>query len=76
MKTNLVHDLHQVRKFGLMPVEQFKGIISPSDFERVKIYVQQSWFTLPVDVFTTPIFSVSPFRRSRVITSLTFNFNI
>ena len=56
MKTNLVHDLHQVRKFGLMQVEQMKGIISPSDFERVKTYVRQSWFSLPADVFTTLIF--------------------
>ena len=62
VKTNLVHDLHQVRKFGLMPVEQMKGIISPSDFERVKTYVRQSWFSLPADIFTTLIFRVSPFQ--------------
>lgn len=59
MKTNLVHDLYQVRKYGMMTVEQLKGIISPAEYERAKAYVPQSWFTLPADTLTTLIFRVS-----------------
>jgi hypothetical protein len=34
VKTNIVHTLFRVQKYGLMSIDQFKDILSPADLER------------------------------------------
>ena len=36
VKTNTVHTLFRVQKYGLMPLEQFQDILTPSDIKRCK----------------------------------------
>ena len=34
MKTNLVHTLYQVQKFGTMPIEKFVDLLKPGEKKR------------------------------------------
>jgi hypothetical protein len=57
MKTNIVHTLFKVQKYGLMLIDQFKDILSPADFRRCK-KSQKTWYSLPLHVFTNFTFQV------------------
>ena len=58
MKTNLVHTLFRVRKYGLMELEKFKDVLSPSDFRRCQGSKKNTWYSLTQSVFTSFIFQV------------------
>jgi hypothetical protein len=36
VKTNIVHTLFRVQKYGLMSIDQFTNILSPVDLKRCK----------------------------------------
>ena len=36
MKTNIVHTLFRVQKYGLMSIDQLTDILSPADLEKCK----------------------------------------
>ena len=58
MKTNLVHTLFRVQKYGLMSPDQFTDILSPADMKRCKKSRSKTWYSLPLNVFTNFIFQV------------------
>ena len=58
MKTNLVHQLYQVRKFGTMPLDQFSELLTREELERCQNAVKRGWFSLQCDVFTSLMFRV------------------
>jgi hypothetical protein len=58
VKTNDVHTLFRVQKYGLMPFEQFKELLSPSDVKRCRKTKHGTWYTLPMNVFTSFIYQV------------------
>ena len=60
MKTNLVHTLFRVRKYGLMNLEKFKDVISPSDFRRCQRSKKNTWYSLTQGMFTSFLFQVLP----------------
>ena len=58
MKTNIVHTLFRVRKYGLMSLDQFRDILSPADLKKSKKSLQKTWYSLSLNVFTNFIFKV------------------
>ena len=58
MKSNLVHTLFRVRKYGLMDLEKFKDVLSPSDYRRCERSNKNTWYSLTQGVFTSFIFQV------------------
>ncbi len=60
MKTNTVHTLFRVQKYGLMPLEQYDDILTPSEIKRCKKsqHVKKTWYSLNLHVFTSFIFQV------------------
>ena len=59
MKTNLVHTLYQVQKFGVMPIEKFAELLKPGERKRcLQNRVSKKWYSIPVEVFTSFIFQV------------------
>ena len=59
VKTNLVHTLYQVQKFGTMEIEKFAGLLKPGEMKRcLQNRVSKKWYTIPQEVFTSFIFRV------------------
>ena len=58
MKTNIVHTLFKVQKYGLMSIDQFRDILSPADLKRCKKSQKKTWYSLPLNVFTNFTFQV------------------
>ena len=60
VKTNTVHTLFRVQKYGLMPLEQYQDILTPADIKRCKRSqnTKKTWYTLNLHVFTHFIFQV------------------
>ena len=58
MKTNIVHTLFRVQKYGLMSIDQFRDILSPADLKRCKKSQKKTWYSLPLNVFTNFTFQV------------------
>ena len=58
VKTNIVHTLFRVQKYGLMTIDQFKDILSPADLNRCKKSQKKTWYSLPLHVFTNFTFQV------------------
>lgn len=59
MKTNLVHTLYQVQKYGSFALDRFVEMLRPS--ERKRCGAQQTrkhWYSMPIDVFTAFVFQV------------------
>ena len=62
MKTNLVHTLYQVQKFGVMPIEKFADLLKPREKKRcLQNKVSKKWYSIPAEVFTSFIFWVCGF---------------
>ena len=64
---NLVHTLYQLCKFGLLTVQELRGIISDSDIERCKNYIRQSSHHLLAATFTKFMLQVSSTLRKLFI---------
>lgn len=60
VKTNFVHTLFRIQKYGLMPIEQFEDILTPSEMKKCKKShnAKKTWYTLNLQVFTNFIFQV------------------
>ena len=58
MKTNIVHTLFRVQKYGLMSVDQFNDILSPADLISCKKSQKKTWYSLPLHVFANFTFQV------------------
>ena len=57
MKTNLVHTMYQVQKFGVMPIEKFADSLKLREKKRcLQNKVSKKWYSIPVEVFTSFIF--------------------
>ena len=70
MKTNLVHTLYRVQKYGVFELEKFKELLSPEEERACLANSRKSWYSMPLEVFTSFIFKVhSPFSSH----SITFN---
>jgi len=67
VKTNLVHTLFRVRKYGLMPLDKFSEVLSPSDIRRCKQIQKKTWYTLPLNIFTSFIFQVMFFTSASIL---------
>ena len=63
VKTNLVHTLHRMQKVGTLPVEEFKGVLSPDELVAAKnanesINQNKPWYNIPRAKFLEYIHSV------------------
>ena len=58
VKTNIVHTLFRIRKYGLMSIDQFRDLLSPADIDRCKKSQKKTWYSLSLNVFTNFIFQV------------------
>lgn len=58
MKTNLVHTLYRVRKYGQMDIEKFNELLSSHEKKACQNPSRKTWYTMPLDVFTSFIFKV------------------
>ena len=59
MKTNLVHTLYQVQKFGVIPIDKFADLLKPGEKKRcLQNRVSKKWYSIPVEVFTSFILRV------------------
>jgi len=60
VKTNLVHTLYCVQKYGLLPLEKFVEMLRPSEKKRC-VAVQpgrKHWYSMPIEVFMAFVFQV------------------
>ena len=69
VKTNTVHTLFRVQKYGLMPLAQFEDILTPSDIKRCKKsqHAKKTWYSLNLHVFTSFIFQVIDFHMFMIL---------
>lgn len=70
VKTNLVHTLFRVQKYGLLPLERFIEMLRP--LERRRCVAQpgkKQWSSMPIEVFTAFVFRV---RHALHLKSLKF----
>ena len=58
MKTNLVHTLYQVQKYGVLELEKFKELLSPKEVKACLANSRKTWYSMPLEVFTSFIFKV------------------
>ena len=58
MKTNLVHTLYRVQKYGVMDIEKFKELLSPEDVNTCLMVTRSKWYSMSLEVFTSFIFKV------------------
>jgi hypothetical protein len=60
VKTNLVHTLHRVQKYGLLPLQKFVEMLRPSELKKCMVpSTRKTWYSMPADVFTAFMFRVS-----------------
>lgn len=59
VKTNTVHILFRVRKYGLMELDKFKDVLSATNLKHCKRPQKKTWYTLPLNVLCSFIFQVS-----------------
>ena len=64
MKTNLVHTLFRVRKYGVMSLDKFSELLTAADMKKCKRAQKKTWYSLTLDVFTTFMFQVRHFNDS------------
>jgi hypothetical protein len=66
VKTNIVHTLHRVSAFGSQPLESFKEMLTPDEYQKCEIFQQlgKSWFNLTLDVFISFLFRVSDLQAT------------
>lgn len=57
VKTKLVHSLHQIQKYGEMPLTEFKDLLSEADYMKC-LQKPKTWYCMTIDVFTSFIFRV------------------
>ena len=59
VKTNLVHTLYRVQKYGLLPIERFKEMLRPSELRMCGAQkARKTWYSMPLQVFTSFVFRV------------------
>ena len=58
VKTNLIHTLYRVQKYGVLELEKFKELLSPEEERACLANSRKSWYSMPLEVFTTFIFKV------------------
>ena len=63
VKTNLVHTLYRVQKYrvqkyGVLELEKFKELFSPEEERACLANSRKSWYSMPLEVFTSFIFKV------------------
>ena len=59
MKTNLVHTLYRVQKYGLLPIERFKKMLRPLELRMCGAQkARKTWYSMPLQVFTSFVFRV------------------
>jgi len=58
VKTNLIHNLYCVRKYGSMPIDKFNEILSAEDMSTCKQNPRKTWYSMSLEVFTSFIFQV------------------
>jgi hypothetical protein len=58
VKTNLVHTLYRVQKYGLMELEKFKELLSADEVKTCMAITRTKWYSMSLEVFTSFIFKV------------------
>jgi hypothetical protein len=60
VKTNMVHTLHQIKATGLQPLESFKDMLTPEEYNKCKSNPMRgkTWYPLTTDVFVSFLFQV------------------
>ena len=58
MKTNLMHTLYRVQKYGVLELEKFKELLSPKEVKACLENSIKTWYSMPLEVFTSFIFKV------------------
>ena len=58
VKTNLVHTLYRVQKYGNLELEKFKELLSLEEERACLANSRKSWYSMPLEVFTSFIFKV------------------
>lgn len=53
IKTNLVHTLYRVQKYGVLPLDKFAEHLSLTEMAQCTSSSRKSWFTMSVEVFTS-----------------------
>ncbi len=77
VKTNLVHTLYRVQKYGLLPIERFNEMLRPSELKRCGApKTRKTWYTMPLEVFTTFLFRVRIFWMKITLIFCGFYLNI
>ena len=57
MKTNLVHTVYKVQKYGLLSIERFKEMLRPSELQLYGAQkAKKTWYSMPLQVFTSFVF--------------------
>jgi hypothetical protein len=60
VKTNMVHILHRIKATGLQPLESFKDMLTPEEYNKCESNTMRgkTWYPLTADVFVSFLFRV------------------
>lgn len=63
------HDLHRIQKFGTMPFEELKGLLSEDDYKKsIEEWGRQTknkkWYYMTVDAFINFMYQVRLYKLS------------
>jgi len=50
--------LYRVQKYGVMEIEKFKELLSVEEVKTCQQSTQRTWYSMPLEVFTSFIFKV------------------
>ena len=73
MKTNLVHTVYRVQKYGLLPIERFKEMLRPSELQLCGAHkAKKTWYSMLLQVFTSFVFRVRIYVNASLFVIIIF----
>ena len=73
VKTNLVHTLYRVQKYGLLPIERFQEMLRPSELRMCGAQkARKTWYSMPLQVFTSFVFRVRVYEYASLSLTIIF----
>ena len=60
VRTNVLHQIEMVHKYGLLPITYFENILSKEEYLKEKAKTTNTWYALSSETMVNHLFSVNP----------------
>lgn len=60
VRTNVLHQIEMVHKYGLLPITYFENILSKEEYLKEKAKTTNTWYPLSSETMVNHLFSVNP----------------